>query len=607
MSRPIIDYLAKDYESFRQLILDRLASTVPSWTERHAADFGMTMVETLAFAADRLSYRQDAVATEAYIGTARQRRSLRRHGRLIDYVLHEGCNARAWVQITVDGDSVPFEDAADLCFLAADERSPDTASSVEFWSLERGCRTYFQEHNRMAVRSSLSPGATAAVVELPQTPPLCAGMVLILEANAETTSGMRLHHPVQLTGATPIADMSKWWITWHEADALPQPVAETMARASAVTALGNIVLVDHGGRQPRVEVEVSDGRVLLPDLSFAAPAPSGETSASEQLRQDPSNAVPYITLLTPDGSIWGEVRPDLLSSRPWDHHYCVERDDDGAVHLRFGDGVCGARPQFKKFALEYRAGNGVAGNVAAGAINRMVPLGGPSAQVLNGHVAAVSNPLPAAGGTKPESARLMSLVAPGSIVVDQPRATVAADYERFARQARGVQQAAATILAEGARKLVVVAIDPVGFRAAPGDDGYPPLWSPLQRRVQRQLDEVRTINHEVAVVSPSYVEIEIEMQLEIQQGYAYADVESRVRRRLVERFSADNVTFGESVHWSQIAALILPLPGVAGILQRRFQRRDTATAPESNASPVATIEIGPLEVAFVCGEEVSLV
>jgi hypothetical protein len=34
-TQPDIDYLAKDYESFRQLILDRMALTIPAWTETH--------------------------------------------------------------------------------------------------------------------------------------------------------------------------------------------------------------------------------------------------------------------------------------------------------------------------------------------------------------------------------------------------------------------------------------------------------------------------------------------------------------------------------------------------------------------------------------------
>ena len=99
---PEIDYLAKDYSSFRELMLDRLSFLMPQWQEATPADLVHALVEVLAFGADRLSYYQDAVASEAYLGTARRRTSVRRHARLIDYSMHEGCNARVWVQVQVN-------------------------------------------------------------------------------------------------------------------------------------------------------------------------------------------------------------------------------------------------------------------------------------------------------------------------------------------------------------------------------------------------------------------------------------------------------------------------------------------------------------------------
>src|SRR5262249_21124640 len=102
---------AKDYASFRTLMLDRMSVTAPSWTERSEADPGLALVEVLAYVADHLSYQQDAVANEAYLGTARRRVSMRRHAKLVDYVMHDGCNARAWVVVTVeataDGQTLP--------------------------------------------------------------------------------------------------------------------------------------------------------------------------------------------------------------------------------------------------------------------------------------------------------------------------------------------------------------------------------------------------------------------------------------------------------------------------------------------------------------------
>jgi hypothetical protein len=109
LPQPDINYLAKDYASFRQVILDRLSLVMPDWRERHVPDIGIALVEVLAYAADHLSYYQDAVATEAYLDTARQRISIRRHARLVDYLMHEGCNARAWVFVETRGGNITFK------------------------------------------------------------------------------------------------------------------------------------------------------------------------------------------------------------------------------------------------------------------------------------------------------------------------------------------------------------------------------------------------------------------------------------------------------------------------------------------------------------------
>src|SRR5262249_50042126 len=70
---------------------------------RNPADVGVVVVELLAYAADQLSYFQDAVANEAYLGTARRRVSMRRHARLLDYTPREGSNARTFVQFQASG------------------------------------------------------------------------------------------------------------------------------------------------------------------------------------------------------------------------------------------------------------------------------------------------------------------------------------------------------------------------------------------------------------------------------------------------------------------------------------------------------------------------
>jgi hypothetical protein len=98
---PLIDYLAKDYSSFRRLMLDRLSTVMPNWAERNPADWAWRWSRRL-LTTPTTSVTTDAVGTEAYLGPARQRISVRRHARLLDYAMHDGCNARAWICFEVE-------------------------------------------------------------------------------------------------------------------------------------------------------------------------------------------------------------------------------------------------------------------------------------------------------------------------------------------------------------------------------------------------------------------------------------------------------------------------------------------------------------------------
>jgi hypothetical protein len=102
LPEPALDYLARDYASFRQLLIDLVAQRKPSWTERSAADIGIALIELFAYEGDYISYYQDAAANEAYLDTARQRISAKRHARLVDYHMHDGRNASTFVHFNVN-------------------------------------------------------------------------------------------------------------------------------------------------------------------------------------------------------------------------------------------------------------------------------------------------------------------------------------------------------------------------------------------------------------------------------------------------------------------------------------------------------------------------
>ena len=86
-------------------MLDRMAALAPDWTERNPAD-----APRRARRAARLRRRPPQLLPgrgrdRGYLGTARLRVSARRHARLLDYRVHDGCNARAWVVFDVDSGS----------------------------------------------------------------------------------------------------------------------------------------------------------------------------------------------------------------------------------------------------------------------------------------------------------------------------------------------------------------------------------------------------------------------------------------------------------------------------------------------------------------------
>lgn len=197
--QPEISYLAKDYASFRQLIFDRLALVMPDWKERHVPDFGVAMVELLAYVGDYLSYYQDAVATEAYLGMARRRISVQRHARLVDYRMHEGNNARAWVAVEIVSEALMLN-PRDIFFITRLSDSPYAArvalpkddleqiapSGYEvFEPLLNAPISLYQTHNQLRFYTwgddecCLERGATTAtligelVAEEPEPPPTC--------------------------------------------------------------------------------------------------------------------------------------------------------------------------------------------------------------------------------------------------------------------------------------------------------------------------------------------------------------------------------------------------------------------------------------------------
>lgn len=630
---PRLDYLARDYSSFRRLMLDRLSQTLPGWTERSAADLGVTLVELLAFAADHLAYFQDAVGTEAYLGTARRRVSLRRHARLLDYEVSEGANARTWLCLEVDGgDLVGSEThpviatgSAVLTRLAGEDVALSQSRFQSIVELKKP--TVFEAlHDVVSVtqaRSRISlytwgeqecclpRGATAATLLGSATVlDLHVGDVLVLAEVCDPVSGAVAdadpahRHAVRLVeiGATqvdPLTGLRVIEVRWHEGDALPFPLSlvevadsETGVVGPASLAFGNVLLVDHGrtihppSTAPElspVEVPASGRyrpRLERAGLTFAVPydpVAAKSESASAALTTDARHAVPAVRLVA-DGLPWLPVR-DLLSSGPSAREFVVELDAAARATLRFGDGVNGRRPAAgSDFELRYRVGNGAAGNLGADSLAHVVSDELRSLVEATGAALSVSSPLPGKGGVDGEPLRRIREDAPYAFR-RQERAVTAADYaEVLARHAR-VQQAVASFRWTGSWNTVFAAVDPLGT-----DE----LEEELREELYRWLERFRMAGRDIRIDGAHYVPLEVSMRVCVSSG----QLRSTVRARLLDHFSSglrsdgsqgwfhpDRLSFGQSIYVSRLVAEAMSVAGVHSVeplLVRRFDREATA-------------------------------
>lgn len=359
-NQPEINYLAKDYASFRQLILDRLAVIMPQWQETHTAEIGIMLVELLAYAGDYLSYYQDAVATEAYLNTARQRISVRRHARLVDYAMHEGCNSRAWITIHTDADGAL--DPAAIYFITAIQSLPNqhvfepadilriAAGTYEVFEPLGATKTQlYAAHSEIDFYTwgnsecCIPAGATSATL-VDTGLHLAPGDVLIFEevigpktgnpSDADPTHRQavrltkvkpgtdRLYNPAGAKTGQPIV-----WIEWCCEDALAfplcisskMPAPDCSVKTNISVARGNVILVDNGslttetiGTVPAPSTTQTCGCECSPPGTISIPGRfcphlSGVPltfavplplcrCATPAIQQDPRQAVPDISL-----------------------------------------------------------------------------------------------------------------------------------------------------------------------------------------------------------------------------------------------------------------------------------------------------------------------
>ena len=750
-TQPEINYLAKDYESFRQLILDRLALVMPDWQETHAPDLGIALAELLAYTGDYLSYYQDAVATEAYLGTTRQRISVRRHARLVDYHMHEGCNARAWV--TISAGTNHNLDPEQIYFITAFPGAPSSNVLLETDLMNVPPGSYevfeplveptqkidvYQAHNEIHFytwgdcQCCLAQGATAATLKdqwvSPSVPEekvaaasgnparalgnLKPGDVLIFEevigpkTNSRADADPQHRQAVRLTNVRPTIDplyhqegypdygQPVVEIEWCSEDALtfplcisaqaPPPDCSWVENISV--ARGNVILLDNGRRTGEVVGTVPTQSTVdrctecgpaetvtvtglfrpvmkMKPLTFSEPLPPCGC-ASALTVQNPGRALPAVslhgTVTTPQGetvTAW-HPKPDLLESGPDDADLVVEMDNDGYSHLRFGDGSLGRMPEAgTTFQATYRVGNGPGGNVGAETISYLVFRETKEAGDLKPR-----NPLPATGGTAPETMAEVKLLAPDAFrdvleraITGDDYASLAADNARRLKERpsfltaspdradahsplasrgsdsrtmvegkpapaplpwpqvrlppfRRLQGANGTLRWTGSWYEALVAVDPQGSEEADPE---------LLADITAYLEPYRRMGHELEVKLARYVPLDLVLTVCVLPHYLRGHVEAALLDIFSNRilpdgrlgfFHPDNLTFGGGIYVSRIVAAAQAVQGVENMQVTRLGRLDIAEpllgaeAARHDLPSHGVLALAPFEIAQLAND-----
>lgn len=645
---PELDYLAKDYGGFRQLILDRMALLVPDWRERHVPDLGVTLVELLAYVGDYLSYYQDAVGTEAYLDTARQRISVRRHLRLIDYQLHEGCNARALVCCQVDTDAPPL-DLAKTAFVTGLNDGLSQGRTVLDWEALRATPAEAYEvfepiappgatvqlraaHSEIRIytfgRTSccLEAGSTSAAL-VDAGLDLHAGDILIFEEVRGPRSGLPFdadpakRHAVRLTSVGPSLEdpvvrvgddqpARYVQVEWGPADALPFDLCLSAIGTApdcryiqdVTVARGNVIVVDHGrtlppedlGEVPTLEEEACCECVDLPGQVKRAPG-----RFRPRLAQCPLTWSVPLDRAAPAAALHRQaahlaapaIRLASAPDKPW--AWSPDLIASHATEPNFVVEIDNAGISWLRF------GGGLTGAMSLSATYR-VGNGvrgnvGPEAisrmvltdTVLDGVGITVRNPLAAAGGTDPEPLEQARLLAPHVLRTRLERAVTAEDYAAIAGRDPRLQRAAAQLVWTGSWYEADVAVDPLGAETASAE---------LLDEVEAALEPYRRIGHDLHVRSAKYVPLDIRIDVCLTPGHRAEDVRAGLLEVFNNRtglFRPNALSFGDSVHLSRLVAAAQGVPGVAMAWVTRMRRRFT---PPDHEIDEGVLTLRPWEI-----------
>jgi len=266
-----------------------------------------------------------------------------------------------------------------------------------------------------------------------------------------------------------------------------------------------------------------------------------------------------------DGLEWKEA-PSFFEQLPDARIFVTSEDEDQKTHVKFGDGINGARlgSGVNNVVASYRYGSGK-DSPAAGSLSVIL-------QPQPG-LKSIRNPVAVGGGDDPDLASKIRQYAPRSVLTFG-RAVSGDDYEVIAAQTPGVSRARAYWGWDDAeqRTMVIVYV---------GDD------QSAKDAAEIALSAAADPNRPRRVQLATKIPISISLTLEIAADRIPSDVVNQVAAALTDPDSGllglNTVRIGQSLYESQIYETCLNIPGTIAVHGLRFSaNRGSGMVPESS-------------------------
>jgi hypothetical protein len=325
----------------------------------------------------------------------------------------------------------------------------------------------------------------------------------------------------------------------HLEIALETPLARPLDAASAVL-YGNVALASHGETvRPDVlgdaDASVAFQRFTLAKKPVTFLAGVGGLASTLDLRVDDVQ--------------WTEV-PTFYRQPATAQVYISRLRDDDTLVVEFGDGEHGARPPTGagNVVARYRQGAGLSGRVRANTLTNLLdrPVG----------LRAATNPLPAEGGADRETRDEARHNAPTKVKTFD-RAVSLRDVEDLATTTGEIAKARAALVWDGDVQAVHLTVAGQGG-AVPGSD--------VLARLAAGLDSRRDPNRGLLIAPYLPVPVVISATLLIEARHAAAKVAAQARATLAAALSFDALSFGQSVHLSDVYAVLQGVDGVESVI-----------------------------------------